>query len=181
MSPKFCRRASGLLFLLADIILLAGNLEEANAYQLAAAILFITCAIAMTLSANNHRWLFYNASAVIIAYMLVSFTGSGQGTALQYIGGMIGIIGGLLIFRAALQRETGKQYTIPYPLNLADRYPLATAGSIEGACAFFIAAGSLINADMLLFTVATLWTLAHIFLFASDEYLRQRVKPGQTL
>lgn len=143
--------------------------------QFIAAALFISCAIALYLSAKNHRWLFYNALAVITGYALVSFTGEGGGTVLQYIGGIIGIIGGLLILRGAFQRETGKQYQLAKPLNNLDLYPLASAGGIEGSCAFFIAIGSFINGDINLAIVASLWVIAHLFLISSDEYLRKRI------
>jgi len=171
---KTCRKLSGVIFLLADCVLLIGNFAHTNIAQLIAAILFISCALALSLSANNHRWLFYNATAVITAYVLVSFSGQGGGVFLQYLGGVIGVVGGLLIFRGALQRECNKQWNLMHPFSLIDRYPLATAGVIEGSCALFVAVGSLLNQDMVLFITASLWGIAHLFLIFSDEYLRNR-------
>lgn len=171
---KTFRKLSGIIFLLADCVLLVGNFANTNTAQLVAAILFISCAIALSLSANNHRWLFYNSIAVITAYILVSFTGQGGGVILQNLGGIIGVIGGLLILRGALQREFNKQWNLPYPLLFIDRYPLATAGIIEGSCALFVAAGSFVNQDVVLLLTASLWFIAHICLIFSDEYLRSR-------
>ncbi|MEM6781084.1 MAG: hypothetical protein AAF569_04415 [Pseudomonadota bacterium] len=144
--------------------------------QLSAAVLFITCAISISLSAKNHRWLFYNGIAVVIAYILISISGQGDGTIAKYIGGMVGVIGGLLIIRGGFQRETGKQYKLFFPLNLSDRYPLATAGTIEGTSASFIAVGAYLNGDYTLSLVAALWVIAHCFLIASDEFLRNKIK-----
>ena len=174
-APAF-RRISGSLFLLADIVLLLSNYHSLNYLYLIAAILFISCAIALYLSANNHRWLFYNAVAVILGYALVSFTDSGSGALSQYIGGIVGIIGGFLILRAAFQREYNKQYSFPKPFDLIDKYPMAGAGAIEGMSATLIFVGSLMNQNTVLTLVAFIWMVAHTCLFLSDEYLRARLK-----
>lgn len=175
ISSKLCRKISASIFSLGNAFLFATSYSETNLVHLISSLLFMSCSIALYLSSYNHKWLFYGGLAVVIAYFMVSFSNEGDGTQIQYLGGIFGMLGGSLIFRGALQRETGKQYKLFYPLNLADLYPLATAGVIEGGSAIFIAFGSFVNKDISLFLVALFWFAANMLLIISDEYLRKKL------
>jgi hypothetical protein len=170
---KFCRRASGWAFLSGNMLTILLNTVNPNWFQFFAGILFTVCSITTILSASNHRWLFLTGFTVIAAYVLVAFSTTGDGTWLKYIGGLTGLVGGLLVWRAAFQRETKKQYDLPYPLSLVDRYPLAGAGIIEGLGCVFILMGALMNNDMRLTFLVVIWIIGYITLIASDEFLRQ--------
>jgi hypothetical protein len=179
MRYRFClpgtelsRQASGWLFLGANILLFITNLANTNLLQFTAAILFMSCSISVILSARDYRWLFWGGAAVIIAYGLASISVAPGKPGIEYLGILTGAISGLLILRGAFQRHTGRQFNLPRLLRLLDRYPLASAGAIEGTGCVLITIGALAAGDIRLFFAALLWTLAHILLMISDEYLR---------
>ena len=135
----------------------------------------MSSSVALFLSAQNHRWLFYIAISSMTAYALISFTDSGDGVVSQYIGGVIGIVGEILVLRAAFQREFNKQYALPMPLDLLDKYPMAGTAVLAGSSTVFILIGSLINQNITLIVLTLIWLPGYICLFLSDEYLRQRL------
>ena len=172
MKPQIARRLSGIIFLAANILFLVLNLHETNVLQLTAAILFMSCSISLILSANYHRFLFWGGIAVSVAYILTAISNDGDGNFFAYLSIINGIIAGVLIFRGGLQRETGKQYRLPYPIDILDKYPLASAGVIEGFCCLLLFISALLNYDYKLLIASGLWLIAHGFLIYSDEYLR---------
>jgi hypothetical protein len=171
---KKCRKISGILFLTGHITLFMTNTIETNWLQLIASILFMSCSVSLILSAKNHRWLFYAGLVVILGYIFTIISKTGDGSVIQYIGLIGGIIGGLLIFRSAFQRETGQQFKLPDMINFIDKYPLASAGLIEGVCCLLISIGALINNDYRLALCSFIWMIAQGFLAASDEFIRKK-------
>ncbi|MEM9469665.1 MAG: hypothetical protein AAF988_05840 [Pseudomonadota bacterium] len=152
------------------------NFYETNIIQLIAGLLFASCSVSLILSAKQHRWLFYSGFALLVAYVLVSFSGNNESHVLQKFGSIAGIIGGSLTLRAAFQRETGKQFNLPYPFNLIDKYPLASAGLLEGSFCLIMVIGAFLSFDIRLGIIASIWVIAHSCLFLSDEYVRERLK-----
>lgn len=172
---KFCRKLSGILFLTGNISLSILNISDTNWYQFWAGIIFTTCSISLILSSHNHRWLFYAGIASLVACTLTSISSEGQGEILTYTSAFAGIAAAFLSIRAALQRETNKQYKLPKPIDILDKYPLAMAGFIEGGCFLMTAIGATINHDYRLASMTYLWVVAYIFLIFSDEYLRPKI------
>ena len=179
MRPQILRRISGLLFLFANFFLLVSNFQQTNMMQFVASLIFISCSIALILSANNHRWLFWGGLAVAVAYIITALSGVGSGELFSKISIIFGVFAGALIFRAGLQRETGKQFPLMNPFDLLDKYPLASAGIIEGSCCILLFTGAAFNDDIRLMIASGTWTIAHGFLIASDEYLRERLKENK--
>ncbi len=174
MTTALCRRISGSLFLIANIALLVSNLHNTNNLQLFASFLFMSCSVALFLSANNHRWLFWGGVTVAIAYILTAIS-NGEGNILSWVSIGLGVFAGGLIFRGGLQRETGKQYPMAGWLSILDKYPLAMAGAIEGLCCTLIFVGAFYYDDIRLMISSFLWLVAHGFLIASDEFFRARL------
>jgi len=170
------RRASGILFITGNLLFLLSNYHTLSYIYLAASLFFISSSVALVLSARNHRWLFYIAISSMTAYSLISFTDSGDGVASQYLGGIIGIVGELLVLRSAFQREFNKQYNLPMPFDLLDKYPMAGTAVLAGTSTVFILIGSLINQNITLILLTCIWLPGYICLFLSDEYLRNRLK-----
>lgn len=173
MDYKICRRISGTLFLTANLSLFFANFTDTNIYQLIASLLFISCSTCLILSAKNHRWLFYCSFALIGGAILVAISNRGEGDHLNLVGMIVGISAGLLDLRAAMQRETGKQYKLPFILKSFDKYPLAMGSLTEQVFNIFILGGAILNNDIRLAVIIFLWMIAHSFLIASDEYFRQ--------
>lgn len=173
---KFFRRTAGLIFLAGNIFLFISNVSNTNWYQLSAGLLFTTCSISLILSARHHRFLFYSAFSVLVACLLVSVSSPGNGQILTYLSGIAGFAGGFLTLRAALQRETHKQYSLPYFLSGLDKYPIAASGLIQGPCFLATGIGAAINSDDRLMIVSFLWVAGYLCLIFSDEYLRQSIK-----
>ena len=171
---RIMRQASGWLFLISNAFLFTSNLTmpNMNLLQFLAAILFITCSLSLILSAYDYRFLFWGGITIIIAYGLTSVSANADAPGIEYFGIITGLIAGLLILRAAFQRHTGRQFNLPGFLNWLDRYPLASAGAIEGSGCVLISIGAAEAEDIRLFITAILWTLAHVMLVISDEYLR---------
>ena len=169
---KFFRRYAGTLFLIGNITALLTNLIDTNWYQLWSGLLFVTCSISLILSSHHHRWLFYCGISTFVACMLIAVSSPGDGQILTYLSGLAGFTGAFLTLRAAFQRETHKQYTLPFPLGLIDKYPMAASGIIEGTCFFATAIGALINSDYRLAIVSFIYVTGYVCLIASDEYLR---------
>ncbi len=169
------RRASGALFLAANIIFLLSNYSSLNYYYLIASLLFISSSITLYLSAHNHRWLFYIAMSSMAAYALIAFTDSGSGVPSQYLGGIIGILGEFLVLRSAFQREFNKQYDLPKPFDLIDKYPLAGVAVIAGTSTVFILIGSILNQNAIVILLTCIWLPGYISLFLSDEYVRKKL------
>jgi hypothetical protein len=172
MKVTTSRRLSGLLFLIANCYLLISNLEDTNLLQLLAAFLFISCSVSLILSANYHRFLFWGGIAVAVAYIITAVSTDDGGNVFASLSILFGIIAGALIFRAGLQRETGKQYQLPNVLSAFDKYPLAMAGFVEVICCLFLFISSYLNTDYRLLVASGIWIIAHIFLIYSDEFLR---------
>ena len=172
LSIAFCRRLSGALFLAANIIFVAINFAQTRGANLIVAILFMTCSVAIILSARQHRWLFYAGLGSIVAYALLCTSASGPGRLAQYGGAAIGVFIGVLTLRSALQAETGKQYNLPFPLSLLDTYPLAASSTIGVIANGSIAVGAAMSNDWGLFCFSGLCTIAHGFIIASDIPLR---------
>ncbi len=175
LSYPLCRRVSGVLFLCGNLFLLLSNVTETNGMQLVSSILFLSCSCAVILSAANHLWLFYWGTAIMMAYLTV---GLSNGLSLgvfspELIAIMSGFLGGILLIRAGFQRHTGRQYPLPFPLSLTDKYPLACAGIIQGSGCLAILASALLLSDFRLAIASAIWCVAHGFLIASDEYLRK--------
>jgi hypothetical protein len=175
MDTQLSRRISGMIFLSANAFLLITNFQNTNTLQFCASILFLSCSVALILSANNHRWLFWGGFAVAIAYIMTALSNEGSGDILAHISIIFGVFAGALIFRGGLQRETGKQIELMKPFDILDKYPLAMAGFIEGACCVLLFISSILLSDMRLFLASGLWTIAHGFLIYSDEYLREKL------
>jgi hypothetical protein len=170
-NTKTCRKFSGIGFLTGNLTLLVTNLTDPNWFQLISAIVFCSGSAALLLSNYHHRWLFWCSGAVITGYALVALSGTGSGTTLQYLGFIPGFTGGLLLLRAAWQRENGKQFPLPYPFNLVDLYPLASCGLIEGTGCVLTFFGALMNGDLRLALVTVLWITSYSLLILSDEFL----------
>ncbi len=173
---KVCRKIAGYLFLAANISLFVWNFSNTNWYQLLSGLFLASCSIALILSAKNHRWLFYCGFSLMTGSILASI--SNEGNQFTYSAVMVGIVIGLLDFRAGWQRETKKQYALPYPLSAIDRYPLTAASVIEMIFCVLLAIGSVLNEDFRLLTICFIWIIAHMFLIASDEFLRERIVKG---
>jgi hypothetical protein len=148
MDTQLSRRISGMIFLSANAFLLITNFQNTNTLQFCASILFLSCSVALILSANNHRWLFWGGFAVAIAYIMTALSNEGSGD---------------------------KQIELMKPFDILDKYPLAMAGFIEGACCVLLFISSILLSDMRLFLASGLWTIAHGFLIYSDEYLREKL------
>jgi hypothetical protein len=157
------------------LVFLLSNYSTLSYIYLTASLFFISSSIALVLSAKNHRWLFYIAFSSMTAYSLVSFTDTGNGVASQYLGGIIGIVGELLVLRSAFQREFNKQYNLPMPLDLLDKFPMAGTAVLAGTSTIFILIGSIINQNIVLILLTSIWLPGYICLFLSDEYLRKRL------
>ena len=178
MKTKTSRRLSGVLFLISNFYLLIANIHNTNVPQLIAALLFISCSIALILSATRHRFLFWGGGAVAVAYILTA--SSNESGVFSYLSMIAGVIGGGLIFRAGLQRETGKQYPLPSFLRGLDQFPLAMAGLIEGSSCLFLLITAYIHHDKHLMIASALWVCAHLLLINSDEYLRDKIEHKHT-
>ena len=170
---KHSRLISGFLFLFSNVYLFVNNLVLMDIHQLISSILFITCSVSVILSAYHHRWLFWGGTAVGLAYVLIALSERNENVLFQTIGAIIGIIAGALIFRSALQAETGKQYAFKGILKYIDHYPLAAAGVIEGTCCLAMFIGAILSDDLILIITSGLWVIAHSFLIGSDNYLRK--------
>lgn len=175
LSAKFCRTLSGFLFLTGNVLLFVTNLPDPNVFQLVSSLLFMSCSVSLILSALSHRWLFWGSGALMAAYLLIALGATGDGTFMQYLGAVTGVISAVFIFRSALKSEFNRQFILPRPLNLLDEFPLATAGFIEGPCCVLICIGAVLSGTYHLAASAGLWTVAHGFLIASDVSLRQRL------
>lgn len=169
------RRACGVLFLMANILFLLTNYHTLSYIYLVASFLFMSSSLALYLSAKNHRWLFYIALSSMTAYALISFTDSGGGVISQYIGGVIGIVGEFLVLRSAFQREFNKQFDLIMPFDLLDKYPMAGTAVLAGTSTIFIFIGSIINQNMPLILVTSIWLPGYLCLFLSDEYVRRKL------
>lgn len=167
-----CRQLSSLFFVSGNIFITASNFAETNWLQLLSGLVFIIGSITLFLSASHHRWLFPCALSTLGGFVLAAFSSPGPGDMWTRVGLIAGVAGSLLMFRGGLQRETGRQYPLPGFLNLIDRFPLASAAVIEGVSSAFLVAGAMINQDIRLTIAASLWLVAYLFLFLSDEFLR---------
>lgn len=171
---QFYRRCSGFFLVAGDVILFLSNLYQTNFYQLLAGLLFTTGSLALIPSAQNHRWLYYCSASIILGYVFICISSSGEGEIFILIGSFIGLIAGLLNLRAAIQRGGCNRLTFQSKfqiLRFVDRFPLASSGAVEGVFCIFVTIGAYLNGDARLALIALLWIIGHILQILSDEYL----------
>lgn len=172
-TPQSFRKLSGFLFLGGNIMLITTNIYETNIYQIWASFFYLSASIALVLSANHSRWLFWECFAVGLASLLAIF--SNTLNIYSFLSLICALMGSLLVFLAAMQREKHISDENNQGRSIFVTYPLTISGALRGfySCLLIISAYS--NNDTRLMFAAIVWTIAYALLILSDEYLRKRL------
>jgi hypothetical protein len=172
------RSLSGWLFMIGNVSLLALNIWHMDALQLVSSILLILCSFTLILSNKDIRWFYIGGALVMTAYGLIALSAQGDGKALQIAGTILPMIHALLLFRTAWQGNNPSRFIaknkLGKPLELVDRYPLASAGLIEFPGLAFICLGSLMSQDWDLAFSSGLWVMGALFMAWSDPALEAK-------
>jgi hypothetical protein len=167
----------------------AGNLTAVftavnNKPQLVVGALLTAASVLYPLTQKRPKLFAVIGSSLITAQGIIAATASGAGKIAQQIGTIPPMIQGLLMIRAA---RNSSAHAKPFktdniflkPIELIDRYPILSGASIEGPGVALISYGAYTSDEIGLSFAAAQWTLANVFLAASDPALHKK-KPEKT-